>query len=96
MSGLRGAVDVGANAVRGFLIGMAELVPGVSGGTVALVTGVYDELVESAANAVGALGRVARGPDRAAAARQGVRDVRLRLLVPLLLGMVAAVLSVAR
>ena len=95
MSGLRGAVDVGANAVRGFLIGMAELVPGVSGGTVALVTGVYDELVESAANAVGALGRVARGPDRAAAARQGVRDVRLRLLVPLLLGMVAAVLSVA-
>lgn len=29
------------NLIVGWLIGMAELVPGVSGGTVALVTGIY-------------------------------------------------------
>jgi putative membrane protein len=37
-----------AHAVRGALIGLVELVPGVSGGTVALVLGIYDRLVLSA------------------------------------------------
>lgn len=31
-----------ANLIRGALIGMAELVPGISGGTVALVVGIYE------------------------------------------------------
>lgn len=31
------------NFVRGALIGLAELVPGVSGGTVALITGIYEK-----------------------------------------------------
>ena len=30
---------------RGALMGLAEVVPGVSGGTVALLTGIYKELV---------------------------------------------------
>ena len=30
------------NAIRGALIGMAELVPGISGGTVALIVGIYE------------------------------------------------------
>ena len=34
--------------VRGFLMGLVELVPGVSGGTIALVTGIYDDLIASA------------------------------------------------
>lgn len=33
--------------LRGFAMGMADIVPGVSGGTVAFITGIYDELVES-------------------------------------------------
>ena len=33
--------------VRGVAMGMAEAVPGVSGGTIAFVTGIYDELVGS-------------------------------------------------
>jgi len=33
--------------VRGLAMGLAELVPGVSGGTIAFVTGIYDELVGS-------------------------------------------------
>ena len=34
---------------RGLLMGLAEVVPGVSGGTIAFVTGIYPKLVESLA-----------------------------------------------
>ena len=34
-----------ANLVRGMLIGLAELVPGVSGGTIALISGIYEPLI---------------------------------------------------
>jgi putative membrane protein len=33
--------------IKGVLMGAADLVPGVSGGTIALITGVYRELLES-------------------------------------------------
>lgn len=36
------------NAIRGTLIGMAELVPGISGGTVALIVGIYERAVRNA------------------------------------------------
>ena len=32
---------------KGMLMGAADLVPGVSGGTVALITGIYKELLDS-------------------------------------------------
>ncbi|MEM8768152.1 MAG: DUF368 domain-containing protein [Pseudomonadota bacterium] len=35
--------------LRGMVMGTAELVPGVSGGTIAFVTGIYDELVHTLA-----------------------------------------------
>lgn len=88
---LRGALDL----VRGFLIGMAELVPGVSGGTVALVTGVYDELIDSASHVLGAARALVHGPDRWARARAELARSDWWLLGPLLIGMAAAVLSMA-
>ncbi len=33
--------------IRGFLMGTADTVPGVSGGTIALITGIYEELVHN-------------------------------------------------
>jgi putative membrane protein len=33
--------------LKGFGMGAANVIPGVSGGTIALVTGVYEELIES-------------------------------------------------
>lgn len=36
------------NAIRGALIGMAELVPGISGGTVALIVGIYERALRNA------------------------------------------------
>ncbi|MCK4266654.1 MAG: DUF368 domain-containing protein, partial [Thermoplasmata archaeon] len=32
--------------LRGIAMGMADIVPGVSGGTVALITGIYERLVK--------------------------------------------------
>ncbi|QBI53201.1 DUF368 domain-containing protein [Streptomonospora litoralis] len=40
------------NVVRGALIGTAEAVPGVSGGTIALIVGIYTTLITSAGHAV--------------------------------------------
>ncbi|WIM68738.1 DUF368 domain-containing protein [Corynebacterium breve] len=37
-----------ADVFRGFLIGMAELVPGISGGTVALIVGIYEKALHNA------------------------------------------------
>ncbi|OLT50929.1 undecaprenyl phosphate translocase family protein [Cellulosimicrobium sp. CUA-896] len=37
-----------ASAVRGGLVGAAESVPGISGGTIALVVGLYDDLIDAA------------------------------------------------
>jgi len=33
--------------IKGMFMGAADLVPGVSGGTIALITGIYQELIES-------------------------------------------------
>ena len=35
---------------KGFLIGVAEIIPGISGGTIALIVGVYEKLIYSIAN----------------------------------------------
>ncbi|MGV9769903.1 DUF368 domain-containing protein [Microbacterium sp. NPDC003461] len=83
------------NVLRGFLIGMAELVPGVSGGTVALVTGVYERALNSATALGGAFVALAKGPDRRAGFRRRIGDVDWWLILPALVGMAAAVLFAA-
>jgi putative membrane protein len=45
-------LDTLLNLIRGALIGIAELIPGISGGTIALITGVYTRVIDSAAEAV--------------------------------------------
>ncbi|WP_218915835.1 undecaprenyl phosphate translocase family protein [Pseudothermotoga hypogea] len=40
------------NVLRGFLIGLANLVPGVSGATMAVIVGVYERLIDAVANFV--------------------------------------------
>ena len=83
------------NLLRGALIGVVETVPGVSGGTVALVTGIYDELIEAGHRITAAARRLVTGPDRVVGAREQLRGVNWLLVLPLLVGMAAAVLTVA-
>lgn len=82
-----------ANVVRGTLIGTAEAVPGVSGGTVALVTGVYEAIIISAGHMVS--GIKASLTDRARA-REEFRQVHWDVVVPILVGMVPALLIALR
>ncbi|GGH50103.1 DUF368 domain-containing protein [Microbacterium album] len=88
-------VRVALNAVRGALIGLAELIPGVSGGTVALITGVYEQLIEAASHVVSAFKRLIFGPDRIAGFRTEIRRTDWWLVGPVVLGMAAAVLTIA-
>ena len=83
------------NLLRGALIGVVETVPGVSGGTVALVTGIYDELIDAGHHLTAAARRLVVGPDRAEGMREHLRAINWVLVIPLLIGMAAAVLTVA-
>ena len=33
--------------LKGVFMGIAEIIPGVSGGTIAFITGIYEELIDS-------------------------------------------------
>ena len=44
---MRSLKDWSGVAAKGFAMGAADLVPGVSGGTVAFITGIYDELLST-------------------------------------------------
>lgn len=74
-------------------MGTADLVPGVSGGTIALVLGIYERLVESIREGSSALGSVLRADFSKFG--EHIRRVEWRFLVPLLGGILAAVVSLA-
>lgn len=78
-----------AHVARGGLIGAAEAVPGISGGTVALVTGVYDAVISSAGHVVSGLKALITDRPRA---RAEFAAVRWDVVVPLLVGMAPALL----
>ncbi len=82
------------NLARGYLMGAADVVPGVSGGTVALVLGIYERLLHSIGNGATALGFVGRG--RLGDAGRHAREIEWRFLLVLLTGIATAVLSLAR
>ena len=82
-----------ANFVRGMLIGLAELVPGVSGGTIALISGIYEPLINSASHVVSAVKRVVTGKFSEAGAE--FRKVRWGVVIPALLGMAVVVVAMA-
>lgn len=80
------------NLIRGALIGMVETVPGVSGGTVALVVGIYHQLIASASHVVSAIRRVITGPNRRSEATWHMRQVQWKVIVPVILGMLVGLL----
>lgn len=79
--------------VVGFLMGSADVVPGVSGGTMALVCGIYARLIAAVGDGARAAATLARGR-----VGEGIRQVRgldWALLLPLLAGVGLAVASLA-
>lgn len=82
-----------ADVARGFLMGSADVVPGVSGGTVALVLGIYPRLVASIRMGSHALGRAVRFDGRGFVDR--LKKVEWPFLLSILTGIALAVILLA-
>lgn len=82
--------------VRGGLIGIAEIIPGISGGTIALITGVYDRVINSASNAVrGLLLLFGFSKTNFNKAKANFQSMSWSLLIPMLIGMFTALFAAA-
>jgi putative membrane protein len=76
-------------AIKGICMGTAEIIPGVSGGTVALVTGIYEELL----NAIKSINLNLVKSIIQFDLKTAMANVPVRFLGSLIIGMAAAVLS---
>lgn len=82
--------------LRGFLMGTADTIPGVSGGTMALITGIYERLVHSISKiSFKFLKPLFRG-DLGSFTRLAKEEIDFELFIPLLTGIGVAVLTVSR
>ncbi len=90
---VRSARAVAPVLVGGFLMGAADIVPGVSGGTIALLLGIYERLVGNVRQGASALSSLLRG--HPAAFRRGLAAVEWAWLVALLSGIGAALVLLA-
>ncbi len=93
MSAIGKTNDVVRHAARGLLMGAADVVPGVSGGTVALLLGIYTRLIDTVRAAAGVLGALLRG--RWSDAWHRLRSFEWDFALPLVVGIVVAVVALA-
>ncbi|MGE4488070.1 MAG: DUF368 domain-containing protein [Kiritimatiellales bacterium] len=78
--------------VKGALMGAANVIPGVSGGTVALLTGIFEPLINAVKSFdLTALKLLFRGK-----IKDAVQHVHLSFLIPVGIGIVVSILSFAR
>ncbi|MYJ35227.1 MAG: DUF368 domain-containing protein, partial [Acidimicrobiaceae bacterium] len=78
---------------RGLAMGAADVVPGVSGGTIAVVLGIYERLLGAIREVAGAAARLLRGDWRESGRR--LAGVDWWLIVPLLVGILGTILLLA-
>ena len=76
--------------IRGALIGVAEIIPGVSGGTIALIVGVYQSLIGAAARSVRAFTLMFSTGGRRAIPRE-LSGIQWAIIVPVLVGMFSGI-----
>ena len=80
--------------VQGFAMGSADIVPGVSGGTIALVLGIYERFIASVRAGSKALTLLVRGD--VAGFRTWMAAVDWAFIIPLVAGIGVALLTLAR
>ena len=78
--------------IKGIAMGTANVIPGVSGGTIALITGIYERLI----NAIKSFDIKAAKLLLQFKFKDFAKHTDLQFLVPLMLGLVFAVLSLAK
>ncbi len=82
--------------IRGVLMGSADIVPGVSGGTIALITGIYAHLVEAISKIrFGFLKPLFKG-DFKGFSTQLLDQIDFKFFIPLVLGIGVAFLTLAK
>jgi putative membrane protein len=79
-------------ALKGFLMGSADIIPGVSGGTMALITGIYDRLI----NAVRSVDRKVISSVFRLRIRELFENLHWRFIIILFSGIVVAVFFFTR
>ncbi|WP_035076142.1 DUF368 domain-containing protein [Maridesulfovibrio zosterae] len=78
--------------LKGLCMGVADIIPGVSGGTMAFITGIYDNLIDAIRSFNGAFFKNILKLNIAGA----IAEAHLKFLIPLLFGIVLAMVSMAR
>ncbi len=78
--------------LKGFCMGSADVIPGVSGGTIAFITGIYSQWLSAIASINLVFFRKVLSFDL----KGGLAEIHLRFLLPLLLGIGVAIVSTAR
>ncbi len=91
--GMGPARRVALGLARGVAMGAADVVPGVSGGTIAVVLGIYERLLGAIGGAAAAGGRLLRGDGRGCGRRLAAVD--WWLIGPLLAGILGTILLLA-
>lgn len=78
--------------LKGFAMGAANVIPGVSGGTIALITGIFERLI----NAIKSFDGVAISLLLKGKIKDLIKHVDLYFLIAVFVGMVTSVLSIAK
>lgn len=79
---------------RGFLMGTAEIIPGVSGGTVALIVGIYERLIEAITQTFVFAFTLLRFDTKSIGPQ--FKKIEWSLVIPLLIGMGSAIILLAQ
>lgn len=82
--------------IRGILMGSADIVPGVSGGTIALITGIYAHLVEAISNIKFGFVKPLLKADLRGFWTQLLDEIDFKFFIPLILGIGVAFLTLAK
>ncbi len=82
--------------IRGVLMGSADIVPGVSGGTIALITGIYAHLIESISKIKFGFIRPLFKGDFRGFWNQMLDEIDFKFFIPLILGIGIAFLTLAK
>ena len=79
-------------AVKGICMGSADVIPGVSGGTIALITGIYEDLIAALRSLDTKMVRKLLKFD----IKGAIADIHIRFLLTLFSGIIIAVISLAQ
>jgi putative membrane protein len=82
--------------LKGLFMGSADIIPGVSGGTIALITGIYERLVHAISSINFTFMKPLLKGDFSGFKERLLYEIDFELFIPLLLGIAVAFLSLAK